>query len=241
MKNIIYLCSIILILINYSCETELFGCLDSEGEIELQAVELPEISKIDLQIAGDIVIKEGEQQVIEIEAAQNVVDRIISDSEIESGKWEINIDGCSNVGQVKIFATLRSLESLDISGSGFISTDGVFSNVEKINLEIDGQGDMNIQLATVEKVDMEIDGQGTMHVSGSSENTSIDINGDGIINAFLLNSGNCNVEINGDGTVNVRSENFLNVDLKGSGTVCYKGNPTLNIDISGDGEVNNCN
>lgn len=241
MQNIKYLFILALIFTNYSCETELFGCLDAEGEIVLQTIQLPTISKIDLNISGEIIIKEGESQEIQIEASQNVIERIISDSEVGSDKWEINIDGCYNVTDVKIFATLLSLESLNISGSGSISTEGVFANIDKINLEIDGEGHMDIQLAAVEKVDIEINGSGTINVSGKCQEESVDINGDGLINAFDLESDNCRVEISGQGSVDIRAENLLSVELKGSGTVCYKGNPTLNIDISGSGEVNNCN
>lgn len=241
MNKLLYLFAAILLFTNYSCEVELFGCLRSEGAIVRQELSLPDISKIDLAVAGDIIITEGETQLIEIEAAQNVIDRIISDSDTGSDKWDIEINGCANIDNVKIYATLVDLESLDITGSGSIVTDGIFYNVDKIDLEIDGEGFMDIELATVEKVDIQINGAGDIKVSGNSTEQSIDINGQGVIDGFDLISQNCKIDISGSGDIEVLAEQNLRVDFDGSGSVCYKGTPTLNVDISGSGRVNNCN
>lgn len=241
MKKLIYIIAAFTTLANYSCEVELFGCLSPEGEIIRQEVSLSEISKIDLAISGEIIIKKGESQIIEIESAQNVIDRILSDSDFDGDKWDIEIKGCSNVEDVKIYATLVDLESLDISGAGSIVTEGVFSPIDKINLEIDGSGVMDIQLATVDKVDIEISGSGLIAVSGVCHDESIEIDGNGTINAFDLISTNCRAEIDGNSNIQVYVEEFLNIDFDGSGTLCYRGNPTLNLDINGNGQVNDCN
>lgn len=241
MKNLLVLTGIICTLFCSSCKKELFGCLEPRGDVFLETISLDQISSIESGINAEIIIMEGKTQKIEIEAEQNVIDRIVADSKVDSDTWKLEIDGCSNLNAIKIIATLTELEDLELNGSGSMRTEGIFSNVQNLKLKINGSGNMNIALAQAEELDMDISGEGDIKVSGSCLTEKIQIDGDGNIKAFDLTSNFGDVDIDGSGTVEIFSKGILNVDIDGSGTVCYRGTPEIFLDISGSGSVNDCN
>ncbi len=241
MKNLQLITFIFSLLTIASCEVELFSCLKDEGSIETRTISLEEITGFEIGIEADAIVTEGDVQEIKIEAHPNVIDRILDDSKIKGETWEIDIDGCVNIERVKFFFTLPAVKDAKINGEGSITTEGIFKNIDKINLEIDGQGDIDFQLESVEKVDLEIKGQGTIKVTGETVNQSIDVSGSGTIRTEGLSSSSTRVDISGDGDCNISVDDLLKVEVSGSGRVCYLGNPTITNDISGDGQIVDCN
>ena len=241
MKNSIFIFIGLIALLNTSCEVELFSCLKAEGNIETRTINIDNITGIELSLEGNVIISEGDEQNIQITAHGNIIDRIVEDSKINGDTWEIDIDGCSNIESVNIAITLPLLEKASLRGSGSIRSNGIFKNIDKLDLEIDGDGEMNFKLDSVSKVDIEINGHGDIAVSGNTIDQSIDISGSGSVRSADLNSSTTNVEISGSGDCNILVQDILRLDLSGSGRVCYRGNPQIDIDISGSAQLVDCN
>ncbi len=241
MKNSITAIFLLLILGTSACKVELFSCLKGEGEVVTRTVSIADIRGIDIDINAEVVIKEGEAQVIEIRTFPNVIDRILDHSKINGERWDINLKGCTNVSDVQFFITLPTIKEVAINGSVQVRTEGIFRNIEKLNLEIDGDGDIDFKLASVSKVDMQINGNGEIRVSGATDDQSIDISGTGVIRNFDLMSNSTNLKIKGVADCNISVSDILFADLAGDGRICYRGNPTLNLDNSGTVEVVDCN
>lgn len=242
MKKLTYFFASLIILSTLSCQVELFSCLKGEGDIETRTIDLDDITGIEIGLDAEVVISEGPTQEITIEAHGNVIDRLLEDSKIAGNTWEVETNGCSDLEVIKIFLTLPTIEVASIKGSGAIRTENQFQNIDKINLEIDGDGDIDFKLATANKVDIEIKGTGRVMVSGSTIDQSIDVSGSGTIRNFGLDALSTDIEVSGDVDCNVAVENILRIDLSGSGRICYKGTPTtLTIDNSGSVQLEDCN
>lgn len=196
-------------------------------------------------MAATLTIKEGSEQLIEIRSYPNVIDKLLEDSKVRSGKWSIGIDGCvRGIGrdELEIFATVASLTEVSISGSGDILTDGTFENVKDLDLNISGSGNMNLALGTnVREIKSKTSGSGDYKLSGTAETLDITISGSGDMRSFDLETLKCDVSISGSGGCEVNVVDELNVRIAGSGDVCYRGNPSVNTNISGSGDVNDCN
>lgn len=242
-----------------SCTKE-FGtnCVEGTGSIEKRTLDLESLTKLDLGIPGHLYINEGPQN-IEIEAPSDVIDLIMEKSSIGSERWIIEIDDCYDGPEITVWATLPKFVALDVSGSGDISTLDTLRNVENLNLEIDGSGNMDLQLLDANKLDLEVSGSGNITFNARNPLTqSYDIAGSGNIITKFEKSETCRMRIKGSGnitTIGTTTETFMEIEgqgnllcenlcsstcdinMKGSGNCDIKVTDRLNINIEGSGNI----
>ena len=242
-----------------SCIADLgLNCLNPEGVVERRLVEMEAITKIDLELDADLFISEGPQQ-IEIEAAPNIIDLIMSRSNVGSEKWNVKIDDCYDGETIKIYAQLPQFVALDITGSGNIISTETLKNVDKLNLEIDGSGNIEVSTTDANKLDIQITGSGDINIeSDHVDQVSTEMDGSGNINikyntgvsarSKLVGSGNITlignvedqlIELDGSGNFFCKSlvSSNCTVDFKGSGNAEVNVVDRLNIDLSGSGNI----
>lgn len=231
---------------NWGCSAELFDapCFDGEGSKETREIDLDAITAFDLFGAIDLTIIEGSEQKIEINSFPNLIDLLLDNSFVDNEVWNVGIGGCfdSQDNDIEIIATIAELSGISIDGTGDIKTQGVFENVENLILNINGSGDVDLDLGdNMTDVSVIIGGTGDFSLSGKTENQNINISGSGDMKAFDLETQNTEVVISGTGDCKVNVMNNLDVKITGSGDVCYRGQPNVVTDISGSGKVEDCN
>lgn len=245
MKQLFFLgCCATLFFFNTSCE-KITDCIKPEGEIETQTIELDDINAFEIFGSFELIISEGETQEIKITGHPNVIEALLQDSKVEDGIWDVGVEKCISSWKkkdLKIEATLPDLQRISISGNADVSTDGVINNIDVLTLNIEGSGDMNLNLGeAIEKIDTKILGDGDVTLSGNTVNSNIDIDGNGDVNYFDLIAKNSTINILGVGDCEITSTELLDVKITGSGDLCYKGNPTISSKITGSGKLNDCN
>lgn len=260
MKIIKLLCFVYLICFAFNSCTKEFGsdCISSSQPTEKRIVELETLTKIDLAMNGNLFVQEG-PQFIEIEAPSDIIDRILNESEIGSERWIVELNDCYDGEKINIWATLPRFIALDISGSGNISSLDTLRNIESLNLEINGSGDMDIQIQDGVKLDLEIVGSGNLDiVAGNIDEHSYHINGSGDITSHFNDAQTMRMRIQGSGdieTSGIVDEQFIEIEgqgdirafdlcansceikSKGSGDCNVKVNNTLSVEIEGSGNI----
>jgi len=245
MKKIFYLSVCILLLsFHFSCDNFL-DCITPEGEIQTRTIELDDINAFDIFGACELTIKEGAEQQVEITAHPNIIEALLEDSSVKEGTWDLGIEQCISSwkkSNLKIDVTIPALKRISITGSADVTTDGVFENIDELSLNIEGSGDVDLQLGDdIETIETKILGSGDVTLSGKTENSTINIDGSGNINHFDLSTKNSEVNILGSGNCNITATELLDIKIAGSGDLCFKGNPVINSRITGSGELNDCN
>lgn len=211
-----------------------FGCLNGEGPVVTEELNLADFDGIELSISADVVIKQGPVQEVIVEGKQNIIDELERD--VKSGIWDIDIKGCVRDNKdMRIFITLPDITSLKLSGSGTIESENVLL-VNDIDLGISGSGDMDLDLEA-DRIDAKISGSGEMNLDGLADHLDFEISGSGDLHGFGLETQSAIVEIRGSGDAEVFVNDNLDVKISGSGNVIYRGNPGLNVKISGSGKV----
>ena len=121
---------------------------------------------------------------------------------------------------IKVYLTMPDeIGFLNVQGSGNISTAGNFTNVNSIDLLINGSGNIDFEQGTAPKA--------TLIVTGS-----------GNVNALGLSAKEVAATINGSGNTRVTTTEKLDATITGSGNIYYKGSPaTVNTTIAGSGKV----
>lgn len=209
-------------------------CTEGEGSIQTEIRTLEEFKIIALDFPAEVTVVKGDAANAEIETYGNLLGKI--NTRVSGKKLKLSSSGCISADKkIKIKITLPELEGLQINGSGNIHVPDTFT-VDKINLEINGSGDIEASLIAA-KVESEIHGSGNVILTGSANINNVEIMGSGEIRAENLPCNESNIEVNGSGDVYVYAIKNLDVELNGSGTVHYKGKPQVNSKVNGSGKV----
>ncbi len=193
---------------------------------------------IELNIAADVFIVPGEAGTLRIEGQQNILD--VLETNVTDNKLVIRFSKNVRTSEgISIYASLPTLRTLDISGSGTCTSRQTIESVS-IEVEISGSGSANLDIVT-NKLNAAISGSGMLNVKGSAVETNYDISGSGSVEASNVNTKNCRTEISGSGRATVYVIDKLDADISGSGTIMYTGSPVVTSTVSGSGKVVNAN
>ncbi|MBK8491511.1 MAG: DUF2807 domain-containing protein [Saprospirales bacterium] len=215
-----------------------FSCERGQGPTVTRVLELPSFSGIDLKISGNVVLRQGSEQYVEVEGQANIIDLLKLN--VNNNTWDIKFTDCvRDHDELTFYITLPEITNLDISGSGKIYGDNLFEG-DNLDLRISGSGDLDLAL-DYQKLDSRISGSGDIRLEGDATKFDLDISGSGDYHAFNLKTEKGDVKISGSGKAEVYVTDNLDVKITGSGSVYYIGNPNLDIQITGSGKVVDAN
>ncbi len=231
---------LVIILLMSSCD--LRNCLSGEGPNVDQTIELSQdITQFNIQTALDIELSEGNTQEIMITGPQNMIDALLDDSNVSGNTWNLNIEECTVSKDLIITAQIKELEAIYIDGSAKVVGQNTFTNIDDLDIEIDGSGDIELNVEQMDKLRAEIDGSGTIQLEGSAVESVNKIDGSGKFYLRNLMSLDASIKINGSGKAELNASESVNIEIDGSGDVCYVGSPELTITIDGSGSTDECN
>ena len=258
-KKLTVLITLAILVIFFSgCEKGVF-CISGKGEIVSSTITVAEFSEIEASGAFDVVVTEGDIQIVEIVGHQNMIDKV--NAVVIHDRLEVDLKrGCYNDYELTIYVTTPDIQKVKLSGSGEIVIEE-FNELEKLDLIIDGSGNINgeynfpinnlsflitgsgnINFKTTSlNITSTIDGSGNVNLSGTTGTHDIKVEGSGSFHTFDLISDNTSIYVEGSGDSEVNVNENLDIDIFGSGDVYYKGHPNLTINISGSGNVYNAN
>ena len=122
----------------------LFGCVDGDGQIVTETLDLDEFTGINLNLPIEVILSQGDVQEVIVEGKQNIIDELELD--VRNRIWDIETKDCvRNIGNMKIFITIPEITDLAIAGSGEIFGDNIFL-VGDVELMIAGSGNMDLAM-----------------------------------------------------------------------------------------------
>jgi len=177
--------------------------------------EVSEFSRIVIESSADVNLKVGETQRVEVFAEDDEIGDVLTRVRNETLYITIDSKRWRHHG-ANLEISLKTLEGIEIDGSG----DVVATNVDSDQLEI------------------EIDGSGDVELDGSCGTLTIDVSGSGDINSRNLKCANASVDINGSGDVDIFASESLMLEINGSGDVTVYGDPAkFRPSINGSGDL----
>ncbi|MGJ4997300.1 head GIN domain-containing protein [Bradyrhizobium sp. HKCCYLS3077] len=195
---------------------------------------LSPFSSLALSIPALVAVTQGDKQRISARGDDSLIDLLAL--VVENQKWNIQfLSQNAPPGELEIYVTLPSIDSLFILGSGDIRSQGVLQ-VSDVALSIQGSGGMNLDIRG-RHAETSISGSGNLELSGQLDDCSVVISGSGNYLALGLASRDANVKISGSGIAELFVTNKLSARISGSGNVYYVGAPVLDVRITGSGRV----
>jgi hypothetical protein len=203
-----------------------------------QSKPIGDINGVELHSSFDVILIEGSPSNVKIVAEENIIPHI--DLQVVNGN--LNIDSEDNIWlkpekKVKIYVTSPSFGRVENTGSGHITCETRISNDTKMQVDVSGSGELNLDVDAPE-VTVSVSGSGEVKLSGETQKFSGDVSGSGEIRAMNLMAEEANVQVSGSGDADVYSSVKISANISGSGDIRYKGGAqVVSSNISGSGSI----
>jgi hypothetical protein len=212
--------------------------LSGSGVIIIEQREVTGFNEIAVSTGADLVIKQGEEESLEIIGDDNLLQRI--KTEVAGGKLKIYFSdqvfkSMSPSQDIKINISLKELNAISVAGSADIIADDL--NTDSLDITISGSADTVLNNLNADTLNITVSGSGDFDISGKVETQTIRISGSGNYRAPELESAECDISISGSGDATVNVSDTLNVSVAGSGDVKYIGDPEIQQSVTGSGSV----
>jgi hypothetical protein len=217
----------------------LFSQVRGNGNVEKQERSVSDFTGIAVSSGIDLMVVQGEQHKVVIEADENLQEYIIT--EVESGILNIYVQKNTRIFKttaMDAFVTVKQLNKLRVSGGGDVKSQGLIST-DDIAISISGGGDLQFDLEA-NRAKCDVSGGGDVNLDADigefkaalSGGGDLQLDGDlGLLDLSM--SGGGDAEINGgDGTDGVVISMSGGGDLE-LATNCEK----IKVSSAGGGDV----
>ena len=215
------------------------GCIGQgitgSGKVVNETRQVSGFNQINLNGAGELIITQGNKESLTIQADDNLLPYIKTN--VNNNNLTISFDNIMPLPtqSVKIYLTVKDINSITTSGSGKINSNNLKAN--NLNINVNGAGEGNLNNLNAQTLKIIISGAGKMTLSGNVNEQNIDISGAGEYNAANLSSKITNLSINGAGRGTVKVSDVLNAMINGGGEIKYIGNPKVVQQVNGAGDI----
>ncbi len=136
---------------------------------------------------------------------------------------------------IEAVLTVVDLESIELRGSGRITTSGLA--VDRLALRSRGAGEILVSALSARALDVEVLASGSVRIAGEVDAQRATLAARGVYEAGDLASQEATVDVSHAGSATVRVSERLRATVGGSGSVYYFGDPIVDARVTGSGEV----
>jgi hypothetical protein len=206
--------------------------------------EVSVFSRIHLKGVARLLISQGAEQKVIVEAEDFVLNRIRMDVVdgclvIDIGRdWMERISaGFDFLGanRITITVVVQKLDALEISGAGDIEVNDLKS--EDFDLRLTGASSVIFKELHATRFSAEMPGAGKLELKGKVDEQSVSLTGAGNYDAHRLESRKARVKLTGVGSAQVWVTGELELAITGVGSIEYYGNPSVRQSVTMLGSV----
>jgi hypothetical protein len=189
---------------------------------------------IDLRGSETVHVSVGSHPSLMVRASPGTVSEVVT--EVENGVLVIRGKKPAWLPRsIDVYAVVKDLESLAVSGSGRILGESVFPG-DELKIAVSGSGSIAAKVES-QSVESRVTGSGRLTVSGKTRSHTAAVSGAGSIEGFDLETENTVIEIAGSGKAFLNVSANLDATVTGSGNVVYRGDPKVTEHVTGSGSV----
>ncbi len=217
----------------------------STSDVVTETREVSGFDRVALREFGELVITQGEEESLTIEARQDILSRL--ETEVKDGKLVIGSRGSwlDKLGdalatgftrkRIRYSLTVRQLTGLEVSGAAAVRVAKI--ETDRLALKLSGAGDVNIESLDAQRLEVDLPGAGKISVAGRVAEQTVTLSGAGSYDAPKLESQKAKATLTGLGSATVWAVEELDATIRGLGSVSYYGTPKVRKEITGAGGV----
>ncbi|BDZ67241.1 head GIN domain-containing protein [Methanobacterium ferruginis] len=187
------------------------GCTTQTGTGN-QTPDVSGVTNVVLNGPGTLIIQQGDNESYRVEADDDLMSKI--STTVSGNTLSISNLNSGGNGAVKIYITLKDLNTITANGGGNSEVTGL--DTDKLTVTLDN---------------------GKMTLTGKANDLVATINGGGNIDANDLPVQSATVTINGDGKASVNVVSTLSAVVNGGGSITYTGSPQVTQQVNGQGSI----
>ena len=193
------------------------GQIQGSGNVVSENRPVSGFTSIALRGSANVYVVFGETESVSVKTDDNILPLI--ETSVRNSQLIIstkNNTSFTSTDPVRVDVTMKSLDNINLSGSGII-------NVPELN------GDV---------LQVDLPGSGNINVAGQVNQANINLGGSGIISCSGLKAKSVTVNLSGSGNITVYASESLDASLSGSGNIQYGGNPAnVSKNVTGSGSI----
>jgi hypothetical protein len=205
-----------------------------DGDLVTETRDEKDFTGLNVSVPGKINVKSGTTFKVEVQVEENLLPYLRTEVESDGNLHIYFYKEVRDVDGLVVSVTMPQLESLDLSGSAILATDGVFEG-PSLDLDVSGSGKVTMNFIDYDDVDVQLSASGRIELEGAGGDLNAHISGRGDIVALDCPVREADVRISGSGAAKVDVLYKLKAQISGSGEVWYEGNPVVSSEISGSG------
>jgi hypothetical protein len=171
-----------------------------DGDITRATRSVPPFTRIRAELAGDVVIEEGSESLVQVETDSNLQDIVTTSVEGDTLvlSTRANVAVCFN--QLRVVVGLPAFEGASLDGTGDVSIEKP-SPGAAVSLSLSGTGDLTFR-GSADTLTIDLSGTGSVHLTdGSASETSITLSGVGDVDGARFTPGRLSKDVTGVGDV----------------------------------------
>lgn len=179
--------------------------------------DLPRFTKLDAGGAFNVIISNGDKQLVEVETDENLMEKV--NTKVKDGTLELSSKGIYNPTKLSVYLVMEEVEAIYASGACEIESEGA---LEAGMLEIRASGASDVTLNVIsENLRTESSGASTVRLSGKAEFHSIESSGASSVLATDLITQKTSADASGASSVKVFAEQDVVGEVSGSADIDY--------------------
>lgn len=219
-----------------------FTMFSSAGALQAQNRQVRDVAqfkKISLAVAGKLYLKQGSPQRVELEADDEVLERIVT--EVHDGRLKITRkdNRPKSDGKIIAYVTVPDIEAVTVSGSGEVVGQSKIKT-DDLDLKVSGSGSLTLDIEASGDVEAGVSGSGRMNLSGRCESLESDVAGSGKVVLSTTIRQSADFGVSGSGKIEAKgTADQVKAAIAGSGKVLAADLETnlCEVKISGSGDV----
>lgn len=209
------------------------------GNVVSKTRSITDYNKVSLKGSLDVILVNGKEGNIKIEAESNLMKHIVT--EVEGDDLKIYVEKGFNLepsrgSKFLVTVPFKDLFKVSLAGSGDIYSEDIIK-ANRFGTSISGSG--NVQLSVeASEIKTSITGSGDMVLKGATETLKCDVTGSGVLKAYDLKAQNVYALITGSGDIKTTAVHSIRARVTGSGDIDYQGNPEKeDKKVTGSGNI----
>ena len=208
------------------------------GNVVTQTRELDDFQKIEVDYPAQVIVVQGDETSVKIEAEDNFIDGLQTRVQNETLRIFYRVEDGDRVRPtkvVKVTVTVKELTDVNFGGAGDLTLEGIQS--DELNLDVSGAGNLKLNDIDAKELSIDMSGAGNISASGEADALKMVISGFGNFNGKDLQVMTADVNLSGAGSATLWVEDRLEAGISGAGSINYYGSPEVTRRVSGVGSV----
>jgi hypothetical protein len=220
MRQLHYTFLVLLIIGSSSCIISTQETIYGSGKVVMEERDIGEFTGLKVSSGIDVVIRQGNEISLELEADDNLHDVIIT----EVVDNTLKIDTRKNIRKAKskkVFLVYEDLNRIRISSSGDVTSENTLQT-DRLDIDLSSAGDLNLEVEA-EKISCDISSAGDARLSGSTEILVASLSSAGDLHAYELRAKKAEVSCSSAGDARIYASEEFNLRSSSAGSIYYKG------------------